>query len=439
MSLTNVVEPDHIYFDLTATNNDLYGLSIPLQQLIFAESRNSPYIYDPEEYYLSIIRFRVETNGINLPLMIPSMDLIQTDIPSINRSVNRLSYVISMRYQPNVLIAPVQVQQHLYFIPQNVNVPVPTYVEGFQNNINGYYNLNSYQSFVEMVNNAFENCLSALNSVIGVPNNSRPPFIQYDPDGGKFQLFAQDTLYGENVVSTNRIDVYFNEALYNLFSSFQVKYLGNGILPNNIFLSLWEDINSVAPPGVPGLVASTTNYARYQLRFYGTSSRNALNSLSITDVVAPYNSVGSPPYSYNALTMFQDYVACANWCPIQSIIFTTSLLPVSPALTGVPRVFNSVGSTQGGNNANIVLQITDIELLNETGKEFKPVVLYIPNPEYRLIDLYGNSPLSQIDISCFWKDRFGNTYPLYLSPGMSANIKIMFRKKTFETYKEVSN
>ena len=62
MSLTNVVEPDHIYFDLTSTNNEAYGNSIPLQQLVFAESRNSPYIYDPEEYYLSIIRFRVETN-----------------------------------------------------------------------------------------------------------------------------------------------------------------------------------------------------------------------------------------------------------------------------------------------------------------------------------------------------------------------------------------
>ena len=350
------------------------------------------------------------------------MDLTQTHIPSINRSVNRLNYVISMRYRPNPANQAIQFQQHIYFKPQNVNVPVPAYVDGVQNNSNGYYNLNSYQAFTEMVNIAFENCLSALNSLIGVPVNSRPPFIQYDPDSGKFQLFGQASLYGESVAEANRIDVYFNEALYNLFSSFQVKYQGDGILQSNI--TFWEDLNSAVPPGIPGSVSSTINYARYQLRFYGTSSRNNLNMLSITDSINPYNP-STPNLTYNAFTMFQDYVACANWCPVQSILFTTSLLPVSPSMTGVPRVFNSVGSTQGGNNANIILQITD--------KEFKPVVLYIPNPEYRLIDLYGNSPLSQIDISCFWKDRFGNTYPLYLSPGMSANIKIMFRKKTFET------
>lgn len=435
MSFSNIQEPDHIYFDLTTTNNDYYGLSIPQQQLIFNESRSNAYINDPEKYYLSIIRFRVETNGINLPLMIPSMDLVQTDIPLVNRSVNRLNYVISMRYQPNPLVAPVQVQQHVYFIPQNVSIPVPTYVEGVQNNNNGYYNLNSYQSFTQMVNNAFENCLSGLNSILAIPVDSRPPFIQYDPDSGKFQLFGQQTLYDESRPTSNRIDVYFNEALYNLFTSFQVKYQGNGILPNNIFSSLWEDIDSVAPPAVPSLVASTVNYARYQLRFYGTSSRNNQNSLSITDVVAPYNNVAPAPYTYNALVMFQDYISTTNWCPIQSILFTTTLLPVSPSLTAPPKVFNSL-NTSGGFNSTLVSQITDIELLNESGKEFKPTVLYIPNPEYRLIDLFGNSPLNQLDIICYWKDRFGNIYPLYLSPGMSANIKIMFRNRSFETYKE---
>lgn len=436
MSFTNIQEPDHIYFDLTTTNNDAYSNSFPTQQLVFNESRSNPFINDPEEYYLSIIRFRVETNGINLPLMIPSMDLSQQNIPLVNRSVNRLNYVISMRYQPNILNLPFQFQQHVYFTPQNVNVSAPTYVDGVQNNTNGYYNLNSYQAFTQMVNNAFENCLAGLNTITTVPSDTRPPFIQYDPDSGKFQLFAQTTIYGESVATTSRIDVYFGEALYNLFSSFQVKYQGNQILPNTGFTQLVEDTSSAVPPSAPTFTASSINYARYQLRFYGTSSRNNQNSLSITDVVAPYNNVAPAPYTYNAFVMFQDYVATANWCPVQSIVFTTSLLPVSPSLTAPPKVFNSLSSTAGGSASNLVLQITDIELLNESGKEFKPTVLYIPNPEYRLIDLYGNSPLSQLDINCFWKDRFGNSYPLYLSAGMSANIKIMFRKKTFETYKE---
>lgn len=423
MSFTSRFEPDHIYYDLQATTNDQTGITVPQSTLQFNEIRSNPYINDPEEYYASIVRFRVETNGINIPLMIPQMDSDQSEVAGFE-SVNRLIYTVVMRFGNN------QYQQAVYFIPQNISVAVPTSTT-VQDNSNGYYNLNSFQSFVNMVNIAFENCVAGLNAMSAVGNNVRPPFLQLDPDSGKLQLFAQASFYDEALV--NPIQVFFNEALYNAFSSFQVFYNGANAL-STTGLTILEARQSVVPPAVPTSVATTISKARYRLRFYFTTPRNQLNSFTVSDVIQPYNNTlpVASTYPYSAITMFQDYPDLASLCPIQSILFTSSLLPISPSLTGKPSVFGSNPSlVSSGNNSNIVLQLTDLELLNEKGSDWKPAVLYAPTAEYRLIDLFGNAPLHQIDIQVYWKDRFGNVYPLVLAPGATANIKIMFRKKSY--------
>jgi hypothetical protein len=421
MSFTTKQEPDHIYYDLQATTAQGAGASIPVQQITFNEIRDNPFIYNPEDYYASIIRFRTDTNGIYLPLMIAPMDEDQAEVAP-NQSVNRLIYTITMRQGTN------QYQQAVYFEPQNVSVPVPTSTTR-QDNTNGYYNLNSFQWFINLVNKAFENCLAGLNNMASVGNNARPPFIQLDPGSGQIQLFGQASLYDEALV--NPILVFFNESLYNVFSSFQVFYQGPNVL-STTGLTIRESSSAPTPPAIPTFVAQTVSKARYRLRFYFNTPRNQLNSFTVNDTQTPYNNTLPPAssYPYSAITMFQDYLSLAPLCPIQSVFFTSSLLPISPSLTGAPQVFGSSTLVQSGNNANIVLQITDLELLNEKGTEYKPSILYAPSAQYRLIDMYGNAPLHQLDIQCFWKDRYGNAFPLVLAPGSSANIKLLFQKKS---------
>ena len=65
------------------------------------------------------------------------------------------------------------------------------------------------------------------------------------------------------------------------------------------------------------------------------------------------------------------------------------------------------------------------------GVEYRPVVNYFPTSEFRLVDLYDDKPINQLEISGFWKDRYGNLIPYLLSAGATASIKIMFRKKVF--------
>jgi hypothetical protein len=75
--------------------------------------------------------------------------------------------------------------------------------------------------------------------------------------------------------------------------------------------------------------------------------------------------------------------------------------------------------------------LTDYSARLRTGTEYKPNISYEPNAEFRLVDLYGDQPLSSMRISLFWKDKFGVLHPLFLEAGGTAYIKILFRKKTF--------
>ena len=61
------------------------------------------------------------------------------------------------------------------------------------------------------------------------------------------------------------------------------------------------------------------------------------------------------------------------------------------------------------------------------------MVIYIPSAEYRLIDMNSYTNLNRVDIIVYWKDTFGNIHPFELSPGNTASVNIMCRRKDFNT------
>ena len=129
--------------------------------------------------------------------------------------------------------------------------------------------------------------------------------------------------------------------------------------------------------------------------------------------------------------MKQEYTTTPLWNPVSNITFTTSLLPVNPNLVSTPLIFNSGSAPQS--QSNIANVLTDLEVPLIVGRDYKPNLLYVPQSEYRLIDLNGNVPLSSIQIGVFWRDVYGHLHPFYLLAGNSATIKLMFRRKDFQT------
>ncbi len=56
-----------------------------------------------------------------------------------------------------------------------------------------------------------------------------------------------------------------------------------------------------------------------------------------------------------------------------------------------------------------------------------------PQPSIASSDMRSSMNLNRIDLIVYWKDTFGNIHPFELRPGCSANVKILFRRKDFNT------
>ena len=197
------------------------------------------------------------------------------------------------------------------------------------------------------------------------------------------------------------LQIYFNERLYDLFI------------------------------GLPYEYVSITRELNYRLRvMYNNSNLVPKNVLTLTTPGAPlvYKRI-------NFVQMNQEVSSIALWNPVASIIFASSLLPIQATQTSLPKdVGNSNNNFTGsGNNSNLLQSITDFSIAVDGNNQYRPMVVYNPAAEYRLIDMHSSMNLNRIDIIVYWKDTFGNIHPFELHPGCAANVKLLFRRKDFNT------
>lgn len=371
----NALEPDHQYMDLSAYNNDVNGTNPP-SPLVFNESRNAAFLSDPSLWNLSIIRFSVDTVG-NLPVMIPQVMLGQAD-------VNKLIYSFTLKYKT------FEYQAYVTYAPQDMSAPIPAAPLVFQDLTSSYYYLTSFQRWVYLLNQTLETAVTQLSLLAIAGGDALPslnvPFLQYDPDSGKLALNSDVLGYEQSLA--NPIQIFVNSPLYTMLAGFEAELQGYNV----------------------------TNGKNYYINIYNMRDTNILNLPT-----------------YNAIQTFQEYASLgAIACPVQSIVFTTTLLPVVPTITNTPKVFNSDSQffTNTTNN-NIINTLTDFEIPLTHGNEYLPSIYYAPQGEYRLVNMTSNQPINSIELRVYWKDVFGGLHELLLASGCSANIKIMFRKKAF--------
>jgi hypothetical protein len=370
--------PEKLYYDIQLTNLENNGLAPPI--LNFIETRNVPFLYDADQYYMSIIRFSLDTP--NLPVFIPTIELNQPDI-------NLTIYKVSLQWVNPV--NPLQVftsTSPVIFIPQSkvASLPPPPSVNGIQYNGGNYYNIYNYQYFIYLINEAFITCFNQLNaSVIGaglVLPTDYYPVLSWDTSNNT--AIVNCDVLGYSTVASNYIKIFFNTALAQLFSSFPVI------------------INS------------------------GTGD---LNAQIITNSFSNSNIIQYPPYNpeYDAIQVFQECSTIALWTPITSIVFTSTTLPIVSNQVSTPIVFNGQSQFGGNGNNSLVNQlITDF--ISDDGI-YRPNLVYQPSAQYKWIQLMGKRPLSTFDLQVYWKDRLGQLNPFYLSSGSTATIKILFSKK----------
>jgi len=411
-------DPDNVYLDLIVTN--LKSAGTPPIPINFNENRNSPVLSNTGKYNLSIVRFSLETQ--TLPIFIPVIQIYDSSgnlntNPDLTVYSVSLSVDISGSVYPPPLVSGVYTQQtFLNWNPQNTLTPVPSPPSLTTNNLQSdstdYYFCYSFTWWCNIVLVAMAQCFNGLKTQLQTAGYTAPQitaiignvpsFIQFNPDDQTCSLALPSPLFNTYdqtvsppVVNPNAVKLFFNAPLFNLFSSFPAQLISYN-----------------APLGATFQILASS-FGGSNLIIYPTNG-----------VLVPV-----PPQvqGYQFLQVFQEYSTIQNWCPVAAVVFTTSTIPVVPNQLSSPLIFaeGNILSNTSGNNSNFQLVLTDLE----SGELcYKPNIQYSPTAEYRRLSLTGTSPLSNIQLSVFWRNRLGNLTPFYLASGATATVKFLFTK-----------
>lgn len=243
-------------------------------------------------------------------------------------------------------------------------------------------NVYTVQSFLDMVNAAFVTAYTALTGSGASPIPPTAPFLVFDPVTQLISLYA-DSHYDPVFNSPNTtVKIWMNSPLYLRFGSFLVNF--NGF--------------------------SNGNKMDIQLLVQNTGVNQGT-----------YINPNTPATSYTKMS--QDTVSIGYMQDLKSIVFTSGTIPCKaeyiPSLNG-----NATDSYRK------ILIDFEPEL---SGSSAEPVgaiyYQYFPQGPLRLIDLQSNIPMSSVDVQVFWQDAFQNLYPIYIEPGKSLTMKLLFKKK----------
>lgn len=370
--------PDHVYYDLVVRNYDSPNKDTEIP-LTFTDTRDVPIINNADSYYLSIIRFSVDTFADVIPILLFQIQNNQGD-----RDLG--VYSITLEYEDAVGTITSTQPEYLEWRPQerNARVPPPPSLTGtgFQQ-FGDYYYCYNFQYMINLINEALVRAMDKLKILVNpILNTVEPPFLVWN-DNQTATMYARESHFNTDIFPQVRI--FFNRPLYSLLSS------------------------------LPSIKFDITNPRKkyYQLIM------KTYNGAKV--VVLPNFGIDKLIFST------QEYSTIEQWSPVSSILFTSSTLPIISNFLSNPTIYidgqpSNLSKTYN-NFANIITDISSNELC------YKPSVLYNPSAQYRYIDLQNDQPINQIDIQVFWRDTLGFVRPFYLAPNSSCSIKLLFRKK----------
>lgn len=351
---------------------------------------------------------------------------------SVGDYANVTPYTVSLRYTPTANSVPAvtyEVTQQIIYQPQDQTQVAPNWNPGATRSLSlgeitsEYYYVYGYVTWVDLVNQALKNAFWTLQGLMTngytaalspaglLPNQAlpmsgstvntyQPPSMSFDTTQLKAVITADNNAFGQSAANGNIIFLSFNGALSTLFDSFPYIY------PN------------VGP----------------ESPFYSQLVFNTSVGAGIFLVVA-YTSAGVPVVNgtYSAIQIFQDHQTASLMNPVQAIVFSSTLLPVVMENIATPAILGGTNTTliQSGTSANIFPIITDFVVPFSAGNTYTPDITYVPTGEYRLVDLYGESPCKQLDITVYWRDQYGLLHPFLVGSGCSGSIKLLFRAKSF--------
>lgn len=378
MSLARIRHnPEYKYIDLCVRAFQESN-TVSRRQLSFSDTRDTPIINDGSMYKLSIVKFQLST------FQIPSLYF---QIARNQDNINLGAYTVTLEYDDNFGTPyPNSGATNLLWEPQNPDIPLPsppsTNTNGTQE-FTEYYWTFSWQHFIDIVNTALQTAMSALIASVPALGGIEAPFMSWDSDSEKAVIYARESHFNSDVFP--RVNIYFNRPLYALFNTF--------------------NFINYDSPRIDGL------QHKLLMKRYGGEKSVVLPSFGADYLIK------SP----------QEISTVSNFSPCESIVFSSSTLPVVSNDLSLPIIFiDGQQINLGKTYSNSEKIITDISSIDDA---YKPSILYVPSSEYRYISMFNNNtPIKQIDVNVWWRDYLGFLRPLYLPPGGNASIKILFKR-----------
>jgi len=364
---------DNIYLNLIIQAEQAYTPNeVPVFKAQKEYQLDDVIINRASDYYVTVESMTCPTT--NIPVWMP--DIQPKTAPwGFNTDINKTIYSFTMEY--NGIYSD---ETFLNFISQNPNsLPLP--LSPFQDRYSVYYEIYTYTSIVEMLNNTLLYAFYNLSGKIALPT-SDIPYFYFDGQSFRFSLVSNKNFFDSSIVSP--INIYCNYQMYEIINSLPFTYY-TGSVPGRIF-------------------------KLYISNFFN----NVISSPYIFDPTGDYY-VTSQNISYiSQLSPMKSLFVLTNSVPINSQI--SPLKPSQETLTP-----NKV------NRSKILLDIEPV-VLGELipGRNF--IQYRDSNNEY--LSLVSENPISLIDISVYWRDRFGLPHIVYLNYNQPFNIRLRFSKKS---------
>ena len=428
-------DPDYIYYNCSIINNDSRAFDVGADPTVrFIETRDVPILSDASKYNFSIVRFTMNGPNKDLPLFIP---VIRTGAANPGNNVNLTIYSVSIQLRVRYTRSATVYEntftstQPLIWTTETTDTnlapvpPVSTCQTG-QDISTRYYWCYTYSHWMSIFRTASIAAIADIQSQFdnwwvdeGAPGaaptlRTKAPEFSWNPTSSLFTLYCDAYSFGDALCASayqqglpghedwadneERADLFFNNNLYGMYSNFDNEYVNNGELTNLI--------------KVPNI--------------------NGQNLVSLQDPITGL--------TYTYWIVQQDYESTSTlWSPIESITFTSALLPLVFEQQADPINFGE-GNDNGFASGRPAFApiITDVALTNENANSYRTFIIYSPQAEYRLASFHrSKQPINNIDVQVYWKNRLdGKLYPVQMFNGSSVSIKMMFRRRGISDHPE---
>lgn len=354
--------------DILYFNLSLYNPSnVPIISRIL-DTRTTPILDNPVDFELSVVRFNVPIDNVPMSLVPLTNNPL---IPGESILAVGIGYNGAVLYE-RIVITPLN-RPDEYFYPSG--------------------SIFTYTQMLTYVNTALTVAYNQLVILYPFLTLTAPPVYTFDPTSDLFTVYMPEE-YTSLTPNPFPFTIHLNNALFSrYFCNMRAILTPGGINGDWQLIADNNTLRTVPPPPRYGLPIGLT-------------------------------SLPSPLYSIT-----QDAPSIERWNCLKNLLLTSSLVPIVPEyITGLPQA----GQTQSANTQTGSLPIlTDFLTLGAVDPLRDRVsVQYVPSAEYRMVSLTTNQALYNFDLSVYWVDTYGALHPIFLSPLVGLDVKIMFRRKS---------